>query len=81
MPKKELQNGILFQGENMFVIRGGKKIAKRGNPGTLQTRDDVQFVSHIWLGRRPRIWLNWWWLNATRPARRSRHDRDYTRSV
>jgi hypothetical protein len=29
MPKKELQNGILFQGENMFVIRHGKRIAKR----------------------------------------------------
>src|SRR5262245_34813007 len=28
MPKK-LQNGILFQGENMFVIRDGKRIAKR----------------------------------------------------
>jgi hypothetical protein len=29
MPKKELQNGILFQAENMFVIRDGKRIAKR----------------------------------------------------
>jgi hypothetical protein len=28
MPK-ELQSGILLQGENMFVIRDGKKIAKR----------------------------------------------------
>jgi hypothetical protein len=36
MPKKELQNGILFQGEDMFVVRNGKKIAKRGHPGTLQ---------------------------------------------
>jgi hypothetical protein len=27
--RKELQNGILFQGENMFVIRDGRKIAKR----------------------------------------------------
>jgi hypothetical protein len=25
----ELQNGILFQGENMFVVRGGKRIANR----------------------------------------------------
>jgi hypothetical protein len=34
-----------------------------------------------WGGWRPRIWLNWKWLNATRSARRSRHDRDYTDSV
>ena len=27
------------------------------------------------------IWLNWRWLNATRSARRSRHDRDYTESA
>jgi hypothetical protein len=27
-----------FQGENMFEIRDGKKIAKRGNPGTLQAK-------------------------------------------
>src|SRR5215831_10115626 len=26
-------------------------------------------------GWRPRIWLNWRWLNATRPARGSRHVR------
>jgi putative transposase len=32
-------------------------------------------------GWRPRIWLNWRWLNATRTARRSRHERDYTESV
>jgi hypothetical protein len=38
MPKKELQNGILFQGEDMFVVRNGKKIAKRGHPGTLQAK-------------------------------------------
>jgi hypothetical protein len=43
--------------------------------------DDVGNVSHIWLGRRPRIWLNWRWQNATRTARRSRHDRDYTESI
>jgi hypothetical protein len=36
MPKKDSE--ILFQGENMFVIRDGKKIAKRGNPGTLFRR-------------------------------------------
>src|SRR6516164_8197184 len=27
---------------------------------------------------RPRIWLNWRWLNATRPARGSRHVRRYS---
>src|SRR6266511_6202515 len=27
-------------------------------------------------GWRPRIWLNWRWLNATTPARGSRHVRD-----
>src|SRR4029450_54835 len=30
---------------------------------------------------RPRIWLNWRWLNATRPARGSRHVRRYTESA
>src|SRR5215813_5055456 len=32
-------------------------------------------------GWRPRIWLNWRWLNATRPARGSRHVRRYTESA
>jgi hypothetical protein len=30
---------------------------------------------------RPRIWLNWRWLNATKPARGSRHVRRYTESA
>src|SRR5262245_62138660 len=32
-------------------------------------------------GWRPRIWLNWRWLNATRQARGSRHVRRYTESA
>jgi hypothetical protein len=39
MPK--LQNGFLFQGENMFVIRDGKRIAKRNQ----QTKTWIQLES------------------------------------
>ena len=31
-----LENGILFSGDDMFVIHQGKRVAKRGRPGTPQ---------------------------------------------
>jgi hypothetical protein len=30
----KLENGILFSGDDMFVIHQGKRVAMRGRPGT-----------------------------------------------
>jgi hypothetical protein len=30
----KLENGILFSGDDMFVLHRGKRVAKRGRPGT-----------------------------------------------
>ena len=32
----KLEDGILFSGDDMFVIHRGKRVAKRGRPGTPQ---------------------------------------------
>jgi len=32
----KLENGILFSGDDMFVLHQGKRVAKRERPGTLE---------------------------------------------
>jgi hypothetical protein len=34
MTMSKLENGILFSGDDMFVLHQGKRVAKRGRPGT-----------------------------------------------